>query len=99
MSFRMNGVKERRGFVKEMGERGVLAEKHGIKYHPRFFFVSPTKIFPENLSLELKMGSQFCYKTVFPGICLPLRNGKSSPSQIPAKGYVGCPHVPWESFA
>lgn len=50
VSFRMNGVKERRGFVKEMGERGVLAEKGGIKYHPRFFFLSAQQRFSQRTS-------------------------------------------------
>lgn len=56
VSFRMNGVKERRGFVKEMGERGVLAEKGGIKYHPRFFFCQPNKDFPREPQPRVKNG-------------------------------------------
>ena len=82
VSFRMNGVKERRGLVKKMGERDVLAEEYRITYQPRLFSINPTKIFPENLSLELKMGSWFHYQTVFPWICLLLLDGKSNPSWI-----------------
>ena len=93
----MNEVKERRGLVKKMGERGVLAEKNGIKYQPRFFPINPTKISPENLSLELKMGSRFHYQTVFPWICLLLLDRKSNPSWIFSipNGYLRCSHVPW----
>ena len=94
----MNGVKKRRGLVKKMGERGVLAEKNRITYQPRFFSINSTKIFPENLSLELKMGSRFHYQTVFPWICLLLLDGKSNPSWIFSRrsnGYLRCSHVPW----
>ena len=98
VSFRMNGVKERRGLVKKMGERDVLAEEYRITYQPRLFSINPTKIFPENLSLELKMGSWFHYQTVFPWICLLLLDGKSNPSWIFSRwsnGYLRCSHVPW----
>ena len=94
----MNGVKERRGLVRKMGERGVLAEKIGIKYQPRFFPINPTKISPENLSLVLKMGSLFHYQTVFPWICLLLLDRKSNPLWIFSKwsnGYLRYSHVPW----
>ena len=98
VSFRMNGVKERRGLVKKMGERDVLAEENRITYQPRLFSINPTKIFPENLSLELKMGLWFHYQTVFPWICLLLLDGKSNPSWIFSRwsnGYLRCSHVPW----
>ena len=56
VSFRINGVKERRGFVKEMGERGVLAEKKWDQISSQIFFHQPNKDFPREPQPRVKNG-------------------------------------------
>lgn len=89
------GQREGGGLVK-MGERGVRAEKNGIKYQPRFFSINPTKDYPREPQSRVKNGVMI---SLSDGISLDLPSAarwKSTPLGFFkwSNGYLRCSRVP-----